>query len=94
MHGAWVHGTGETEVSKPELISDYAHSELNLGVEKRRPGLLPMAVGREIAKRPIITTTAVVLLAAAAAGATAGIMMGLRARKPGAKRFSLADLLR
>lgn len=82
-------------MSKPELITDYAHSELNLGVEQRRFGMLPMAVGKEIAKRPIITTTAVLLLAAAAAGATAGVLMGMRDRKKGiGSKRSWTDLLR
>lgn len=81
-------------MSKPELISDYAHSELNLGVERRRMPLLPKAVEHEIAKRPVMTTTAVVLLAAAAAGVAAGLMMRLNARaKSGKRGRSISDLL-
>lgn len=86
-------------MSRPELISDYAHSELNLGVERRRfiPEVFPKAVRREIAKRPVVTTTAVVLLAAAAAGVAAGLMMSANEKRRlngGKTRRSLVDLLR
>lgn len=84
-------------MSRPELISDYPHSELNLGVERRRT-VLPPGVGKEIARRPIMTTTAVVLLAAAAAGVAAGVFLNLRASRPktngsGKPRRTLADLI-
>ncbi len=84
-------------MSKPELISDYAHSELNLGVERRKLGFVPPAVSKEIAKRPIMTTTAVVLLTAAAAGAVAGLLLNLREQRrnaSGDRKRSITDLLR